>query len=373
MNAVTERRKAVMINTAYFSMFILLYYVFIKYVLAYVFPFIIAALIAVMLQKPIQFLSKRLKVKKSSLISSILIMLVFVILLLLLVLIFALIFGELKGFISFISSKLSNIPAYIDELENWILNIINYFPLSTRAALHNSVTSFFDENLSFDNISLGKFDFSILLGPLGSAWSTAKRIPAFLLAFLVTIMSSFFISAGYEELRDSFLNLFKHKTQKRILDTKHSLFGAVAKMAKAYMLIMLITFIELMLGLNLLKIIGLYTGGYIFVIALATTIIDIVPVLGTGAVLVSWAAVSFFTGNIGLGVGLLVLYVVISIIRQIIEPKLVAAQVGLPVIVTIMAMFIGAKLFGVFGIIILPLSIITLKLMYDEGVFTEEA
>ena len=373
MNTVIEKRKTFMINTAYFSVLILLYYGFIKYMLGYVLPFIIAALIAVTLQKPIQYLNKKLKVKKSSLISSVLVMLVLIIALLLLVLIFILIFGELKGFITFLSSKFVSIPAYIDELEDWILNIINYFPLTIRSNLHHSVTTFFDERLSFDNITLGKFDFSILLGPLGSAWSTAKRIPSFLLAFFVTIISSFFISASYEKLRDGFLNFFAYKTQKKILNAKHSLFGAVTKMAKAYMLIMLITFIELLLGLNLLKIFGLYTGGYILVIALVTAVIDIVPVLGTGAVLISWAAVSFFIGNFGLGVGLLVIYAVISVIRQIIEPKLVAAQVGLPVIVTIMAMFIGAKLFGVFGIIILPLSIITLKLMYDEGVFANEA
>ncbi|HOD02124.1 MAG TPA: AI-2E family transporter, partial [Clostridiales bacterium] len=144
------------------------------------------------------------------------------------------------------------------------------------------------------------------------------------------------------------------------------------KMSRAYLLIMLITFIELLLGLNLLKLIGLYKGGYILVIALVTAIIDIVPVLGTGAVLITWSAISFFTGNIGLGIGLIVLYAAISVLRQIIEPKLVAGQVGLPAIITIMAMFVGAKLFGVFGIIILPLSVITLKLMYDEGVFAQE-
>lgn len=373
LNTAIEKKKAFMINTAFFSMIILLYYGFIKYVLAYILPFVIAAFVAIVLQKPIEYLSKKLKAKKSSLISSVLVLLVFAIVSLLLVLIFILIFSELKGFISFLSSKLVSIPAYIDELENWLLNIINYFPLSIRSTLHYSVTNFFSENLSFDNISISKFSLSFLLGPLGSAWSTAKRIPSYLIAFFVMVISTFFISASYTKLRDGLLNLFPYKTQKRILNAKHSLLSAVIKMGKAYFLIMLITFIELMLGLNLLKVLGLYTGGYILVISLVTTVVDILPVLGTGAVLVSWAAVSFFTGSIGLGVGLLVLYAVISVIRQIIEPKLVAAQAGLPAIVTIMAMFIGAKLFGVFGILILPLTIIALKLMYEEGVFIDEA
>ena len=70
-----------------------------------------------------------------------------------------------------------------------------------------------------------------------------------------------------------------------------------------------------------------------------------------------------------MGVGLLVIYAAITVIRQIIEPKLVANQAGLPAIVTIMAMFIGVRIFGAFGIILLPFTVIILKLLYDEGVF----
>lgn len=370
MNSVAEKRKAFIINFTYFSLFILIYYCFIKYALGYVLPFVFASLVAAAFQKPIRFLRKKLKVKKSEVLAASLVMLVFVFALLLIVLLAVLIFSELKGFISYLTGKMSNIPAYIEEIEELLLQMINYFPLSVRSTLHQAVTEFFNENMSFDKISSGSFDFSILMTPLLGAWSTAKRIPSLLLTSMVTVISCFFISVSYEKLRDSFLGFFSLETQKKILNVKSSLFNAIGKMSRAYLLIMLITFIELLLGLNLLKLIGLYTGGYILVIALVTAVVDIIPVLGTGAVLITWACLSFFTGNVGLGIGLLILYAAISVIRQIIEPKLVAGQVGLPAILTIMAMFIGAKLFGVFGIIILPLSVITLKLMFDEGVFT---
>ena len=121
-------------------------------------------------------------------------------------------------------------------------------------------------------------------------------------------------------------------------------------------------------GLSFLKLLGVYKSGYIAIIALVTCVVDIVPVLGTGTVLIPWAIYSLLTGEIGLTIGLAVIYAVITVLRQIVEPKLVANQVGLPAIVTIMAMFIGAKAFGTFGIIILPLTVITLKLMYDEGI-----
>jgi predicted PurR-regulated permease PerM len=131
---------------------------------------------------------------------------------------------------------------------------------------------------------------------------------------------------------------------------------------------MAITFAEMFLGLFLLKLIGVYDGSYIAIISFVTCIIDIIPVLGTGTVLIPWAVFNLVFGNFGVGIGLLVIYAVVTVIRQIIEPKLVANQAGLPAIVTIMAMFIGVKVFGTFGIILLPFTVIILKLLYDEGV-----
>ena len=94
--------------------------------------------------------------------------------------------------------------------------------------------------------------------------------------------------------------------------------------------------------------------------------------LGTGTVLIPWALYMLITGNVGFAIGLGILYGVVTVLRQVIEPKLVANQVGFPAIISIMAMFIGAKLFGAFGIIILPLTVIILKLMYDEGIILKK-
>ncbi len=113
---------------------------------------------------------------------------------------------------------------------------------------------------------------------------------------------------------------------------------------------------------------GVYNGGYIAVLSLVTALVDILPVFGTGTILIPWAAYLFITGNIPLGIGIAVIYAVVWIVRQVIEPKLVAGQVGLPSIVTIMAMYIGVKIFGALGIFILPLTVIFIKLLIDEGV-----
>ena len=99
-----------------------------------------------------------------------------------------------------------------------------------------------------------------------------------------------------------------------------------------------------------------YAGMTIASIIIA--LIDIVPVLGTGTVMIPWSIYSFVTGEIGMGIGVLVIYAIISVIRQIIEPKLVAGQVGISPIITIIAMYVGIKVFGAIGIFILPFIVI---------------
>ena len=90
--------------------------------------------------------------------------------------------------------------------------------------------------------------------------------------------------------------------------------------------------------------------------------------LGTGTVLIPWAVISLLNANYPLAIGLIVMYACITVIRQIIEPKLVAAQLGIPAFLTIVSMFIGSQIFGVIGIFILPITIVMLKLLNDEGI-----
>ena len=176
------------------------------------------------------------------------------------------------------------------------------------------------------------------------------------------------MTADFASLRNLVLSFFKPETKEKIIRAKRLLFPSLGKMIKAYAIIITITFCELALGLSILKLINIYEGGYIFIIAAITAIIDIVPVLGTGTVLIPWALYNFISGNYSLAIGLIIIYVCITVIRQVIEPKLVATQLGLPAFLTIVSMFIGSQIFGVIGIFILPITIVMLKLLDDEGI-----
>ena len=124
---------------------------------------------------------------------------------------------------------------------------------------------------------------------------------------------------------------------------------------------MTITFFELYLGVSLLKIPAAP------ILALLVAVVDILPVLGTGTVLIPWGLVLLILGNTFLGVGILVLYLVITVVRQTLEPKIIGSQVGLHPIVTLLCIYAGAQLIGVVGIFAFPVIATVIKKLNDEG------
>lgn len=365
MESVIEKRKSFIINFVYAVICIGLFYVFIKYCLGVLSPFIIAFIVAYALQRPIKWAQKKLHLKSHGIISFLLVLLVVCIIFGVLSIAVLILFDELKGFASYLTTQFSSIDELIVTLENYAMGVIVRLPQSIRGTVGDYVTN------AFDSLGEGqsKIDLSMLSAPLSGAWSVVKSLPSTILSVVVAVVSCFFMASDYDKVKELVLGFFSDSKRKSVVKTKRTATKAIAKLLKAYATIMAITFAEMFLGLFLLKLIGVYDGSYIAIISFVTCIIDIIPVLGTGTVLIPWAVFNLIFGNFGMGVGLLVIYAAITVIRQIIEPKLVANQAGLPAIVTIMAMFIGVRIFGAFGIILLPFTVIILKLLYDEGVF----
>lgn len=364
MDAVIQKRKAFIINFIYVAIFVGLYYFIINYAFGYIFPFVFAAALSVFLQRPIKAITKKLHIKAHSAVSIILVLLIVVVIVgTAATLLFAL-GSELKEFFTYMFSSISSVSDLIEEAKRFSMDLLSKLPVGISDALGGYVAGFFDK---IGTESLG-IDMNVLSAPISGAWHVVKGIPSLFLTLLVTVVSCVFMTSDYELIKKMLLGFCRVENREKLINTKRTITKGVAKLFKAYATLMLITFTEMFIGLSFMKLVGVYKGGYIAIIAFVTCIVDIIPVLGTGTVLIPWAVYSFVTGNFGLGIGLVVLYGVITVLRQIIEPKLVANQVGLPAIVTIAAMFLGARIFGAFGIILLPLTVIILKLMYDEGV-----
>lgn len=364
MEKIIENRKSFIINFFYFAIFIGLYYFVVKYAFGYILPFVVAAALAVFLQKPVRKISSKIHIKTHGAVSTILVLLIVVIIVGAAGLLGWVLVSELKEFFTYLFSRFDSVNDVIVTVREFVMGIVAKLPRGLGATVSNYVSDFFN-NLSTESSVI---DMEMLSAPLSGAWSVVKGIPSAFLSVLVTIISCVFMTSEYDLIKNMILDMLTESKGKKLVSSKQTVTRGISKLVKAYATLMLITFGEMFLGLNLMKLIGVYEGGYIAIIAFVTCIVDIIPVLGTGTVLIPWAVYNLVMGNVGLGIGLLVLYAVITVLRQILEPKLVANQAGLPAIATIMAMFIGARLFGAFGILLLPLTVIILKLMYDEGV-----
>lgn len=378
MDRIVEKRKAFLINFLYFAFFVAAFYLFMKYAFGVVYPIIIAFIMAMILQRPVNFITRKTPLKKG-LAGTLLSLAIFAVLIALIVLLGAKIVVEVKNFTASIMARFENIETAAAKIGDWIgsLSLVKKLPDGIKASLLETIDDIVSKitasSAAADSAQTGTtaakgFDFSILSTPLSAVWGTAKQIPSIIVGIIITIVATCFMTADYERVRSFIMNQIPAKKREKISKAKRITLTSVAKILKAYALIVLITTTELAVGLYIMTLLKLYPGDYVIIISIIIALIDIIPVLGTGTVLIPWAVYSLITGNVGFGIGLLVLYAIILIIRQIIEPKLVAGQVDVSPVLTISTMYIGTKCFGVLGIFILPLACIIIKLLNDEGV-----
>ena len=131
--------------------------------------------------------------------------------------------------------------------------------------------------------------------------------------------------------------------------------------SQAQGLLMLITFGELAAGFLLLRVeLSLLLAGLV-------ALVDALPVFGTGTVLLPWAVLALLGGDVRMSVGLLVLYSVISLVRSLLEPRLVGARVGLPPLAALVCMYVGFQALGVLGMLLAPLAAVLARQLWDSG------
>lgn len=374
----TERKRKAIINVVYYGMLIMGAAFAVRYGLGLFLPILLAFIFATLLQRPKKFLVRKTFIKKGfAAVLCVFMLLSFLVALS--TLLGVRVVGEIKGFIDYLIIMLKDIDSLITVVENAIFSFIGRLPDFIEDTLKESTQALFAQIREYlagqtsempEQIgSLGSIiDLSWITKPLSGVVSTASKVPSFLISFVVSIVATCFMTADYEIITDFINAQLSEKKREDYSRAKELLRSSLGKMGKAYILIMLITFSEMMIGLSLLKILGIFNSGYIVIISVVTAIVDIIPVLGTGTILIPWTVIALIMGNYPMALGVGLMYAIITVIRQIIEPKFVGGQLGLPSFVTISAMYIGLKTMGVLGVFIAPLIIIMLKLLNDEGI-----
>lgn len=202
--------------------------------------------------------------------------------------------------------------------------------------------------------------------PAAAGLRIAVNIPGMCFKLLLAVISTVFMELDFPQIMRFLEKIIPEKWKETVLAVKKGTFGTMGKCAAAYVFIFLMTFAELAAGLLLLRIEGA------FAIAFLIAVLDILPVLGTGTVLLPWAVIAFASGNARMGIGVIGLYLIITVVRNIVEPKLVGKQMGLSPVVMLPCMIVGLHFFGILGLFGVPLLASFLKKLYSDGYFSEK-
>lgn len=201
----------------------------------------------------------------------------------------------------------------------------------------------------------------IMKGISGYFIGFAKFIPNFFIFFIVFLVALFLFSFSLPQLKSSFLSIFEEKSQVKVDGVLQSLRSSVFGFIRAQLILSAMTYIIAMTGLLILEV------QYPLAISLLIVVVDILPILGVGSALVPWALYSFIAGDTFLAIGLLILFGVITVIRRIVEPKVLGDAVGISALAALISLYIGFKLFGVIGLFFGPIIIIIYQAMRKVG------
>lgn len=350
----TEKHKKFLIHFSYFTVIALVAVAVLKYAMPLLAPFVAAFIIAFLLQRPIRAISKPLHLPQKPIA-------------LLTVLIFYAAVGVLLSLIglrviSAIAALIRTLPglydAYIRPNFMDVLDDLEAIFMDMDPALVSVI-----EDLGSQFIqTVGKMISNLSVSVMGFASAFATALPSLFIELVLLLISTFFIAMDYDALTSFCMRQFHPSTKDILVEVKRYVMGTLLVCIRSYLIIMSITFVELSIGLTA---IGVKNA---VLVAFCIAIFDILPVLGTGGIMLPWAAITLLQGNYPLALGLILVYVAITVIRNIIEPKIVGGQLGLHPVVTLCSMFVGVQLFGVIGLFGFPIGLSLLQHLNNNGV-----
>jgi sporulation integral membrane protein YtvI len=272
-----------------------------------------------------------------------------------------------------IGKLLEMLPIYIDQLSNYTKTFISRSLESSLydrfvnlyTSLEQSYQQKIQENIGKAMTKIAQTGTEITKTVLGGISGLLSSIPNLATVLVISVLSAFFISKDYHKIGNKIKNALPAelllKGARVTGDLRQALFGFI----KAQFTLISLTAVIVIIGLLILRV------PYAVSIGLLTGLVDLMPYLGTGTVFVPWIAYEAFTGDFRLVIGLSILYAIVIVQRQIMEPKIVADNVGLDPLLTLIALFAGLKLFGFLGLIIGPVSLVVINALRNAGVFRD--
>ena len=337
-----ERKKDFLIHAAYYAVIIIILLLFMRYLFPPMSPFIFGILVAWGLQRPANALSRKLHLPKR--IPALLLTIVFYCIL----------------FVAVITAGVQIISAlehFVPQIPVFARQIIPYFSRSLEA-IEVQLQEFDPEIVDIvDRVSrelvssLEKMISSISVAAVRLVSNIVTSMPTVILTVIVAVVSTCFAAIDFDHLLGYVKSRLPRNFQNTVSTTFTTGVDSIRKILASYITIMGLSFVELSIGFILLGV------PYAVGLALLVAVIDIMPILGTGLVLIPWAIIAAVLGSYRMAIGVAALYIVMLVVRNIVEPKLVGQQMGLHPLVTLIAMFVGLQLFGLLGLFGFPIAL----------------
>ncbi|MBQ8605062.1 MAG: sporulation integral membrane protein YtvI [Oscillospiraceae bacterium] len=348
-----RQKRQFLINFCYYGVLLALAVVAVKFLWEYLAPFVIAFVVAYFLKPVVNKVNVYLKIRRS--VAAILCVRAFYA-----VTVAVLTFAGIQ-IVLLVRNMFYVLPDYytreiapvIAELVSDFQRILVTIDPGIKRIAEEYATGFL-ENLA-GTIS------SISMAALTGISSLVTRVPSLFIKTLFTIIASFFISVDYYNITCFIARQLNTRQIGIMYEAEIYAKSTVVKYIRSYSLILFITFCEISLGMKILGI------SHPLLIGFLIAIFDILPAVGTGGIIIPWGVIALIMGDIPLGIGMLALYLIITVVRNTIEPKIIGESVGLHPVATLMGMVRGSKLRGVVGLFGVPISMVVLKQLNDSG------
>ncbi len=349
-----EEKKVFLVNITFTAVVAFLIFIITRFLLSYLLPFVIGVILAFLMQKPAAALSKKGKLSKPT----------FAALLVSIAYLFAVcIIGLLVWLtFNFVVKITDSIPQYIKGFQSSfegiygkLSRLLERLPSDARETIDGIIS----ETVKTLSSTVLNFFSSF-------ATNLARNLPALLFSSIVTVIASFYIARDFDKIVAFLKNLISTKRYDTILKIKSIVTNSIFKIMVGYLILMGITFAELTVGFWLLGVKN------VLIIAALVSIIDLLPVLGTGTILLPWSIICFISSAPIKGIGFVVLYLLVTVIRNVLEPKIIGKQTGINPLLSLITIFVGLRIAGIAGMILLPITVTVVINYYSEQLHEEK-
>lgn len=322
-----------------------------KYLLPCIMPFLLGGALALAAEPLVKTLRDRLRVPRAAA-SGIGVAMAFSLVVLVLLMVGAVLFREFGRLCAVLPDMSRAFRSGMQTAQDWLLALIDRMPEDLRSWLTQSVLSLFSGGNQIVSQSVSRL--------LSAASSVLAVVPESVLTIGTAILSAFMISVKLSTIRSWLGSRIPDSRKNALLGAIRSARDAVVGWLRAQLKLMALSFAIVGAGLVLLRIPNFLLW------AAVIALVDAIPVLGTGTVLVPWAAVSFLQHDTVMGIGLLGVYAAATATRSAMEPKLVGAQLGLDPLLTLACIYAGYRFWGFPGMLLTPiLAVAAVKTVGD--------